>query len=66
MAVALHNRVCRAPSQSKCREMETDGRRDYLICKELFGGLCSNWTRLLGGKRVGCICLWVCVLREVR
>lgn len=28
------------------------------------GGLCSNWTRLLRGKRVGCIHQWVCVCSE--
>lgn len=56
------------PSQSESREMETDGRHDYLICKKLFVGFVVDgldcleereWCRHVYARGVFvCVCVF--------
>ncbi len=50
--------------------METDGRHDYLICKELLVGFVVTELDCLEAREwvvyvCGCVCLCVCVLGSV-
>lgn len=50
--------------------METDGRHDYLICKELLVGFVVTGLDCLEAREwvvyfCGCVYVFMCVLREV-